>query len=395
MHQTKGQKVLVFRALAWPRMGIMPKKVATAVLVLIAWQATTIFGGFSAIKQPRKPLRPARASIQDILISTAGEPNVQKFWKAFTTAIGGLQKGIALFNGYNTAAATWEEWSKTPKYTQGGNITKHASNLVRSLKDYMKINNNVMISRTQLPKKPIRGTYIEQFLVSVLCEGVPGMVSIHAESGAGKSVAVLLAALEVGRGWSSEESNYYVVVQNDLNQRLCGFFCVSEASLVADIVDDFFLALQEEKIQLHLVFDNVLDSGATSDIVKDQLKALARSAFKWGHQVLFTMQEKQAAESVADLNGATTRMTKLQNNSFGAYRWRQNEAEELIKTFADEINMTEVLAETEIPDEIGQWRPREIESFMRYGVKPLAPQHRMQAGWAAFTSYLKNPNSTN
>ena len=369
-------------------MGIMPKKVATAVLVLIAWQATTIFGGFSAIKQPRKPLRPARTSIQDILISTAGEPNVQKFWKAFTTAIGGLQKGIALFNGYNTAAATWEEWSKTPKYTQGGNITKHASNLVRVLKDYMKINNNVMISRTQLPKKPIRGTYIEQFLVSVLCEGVPGMISLHAESGAGKSVAVLLAALEVGRGWSSEESNYYVVVQNDLNQRLCGFFCVSEASLVADIVDDFFLALQKEKIQLHLVFDNILDSGATSDIVKDQLKALARSAFKWGHQVLFTMQEKQAAESVADLNGATTRMTKLQNNSFGAYRWRQNEAEELIKTFADEINMTEVLAETKIPDEIGQWRPREIESFMRYGVKPLAPQHRMQAGWAAFTSYL-------
>ena len=245
-----------------------------------------------------------------------------------------------------------------------------------------------MISRTRLPKKPIRGTYIEQFLVSVLCEGVPGMISLHAESGAGKSVAVLLAALEVGRGWSSEESNYYVVVQNDLNQRLCGFFCVSEASLVADIVDDFFLALQKEKIQLHLVFDNVLDSGATSDIVKDQLKALARSAFKWGHQVLFTMQEKQAAESVADLNGATTRMTKLQNNSFGAYRWRQNEAEELIKTFADEINMTEVLAETIIPDEIGQWRPREIESFMRYGVKPLAPQHRMQAGWAAFTSYL-------
>ena len=191
----------------------MPKKVATAVLVLIAWQATTIFGGFSAIKQPRKPLRPARTSIQDILISTAGEPNVQKFWKAFTTAIGGLQKGIALFDGYNTAAATWEEWSKTPKYTRGGNITKHASNLVRSLKDYMKINNNVMISRTRLPKKPIRGTYIEQFLVSVLCEGVPGMISLHAESGAGKSVAVLLAALEVGRGWSSEESNYYVVVQ--------------------------------------------------------------------------------------------------------------------------------------------------------------------------------------
>ena len=367
-------------------MGIMPKKVATAVVFLIAWQATTIFGGFSAIKQPRKPVRPARARIQDILIATAGEPSVQEFWKAFMTAIGGLQKGIVLFNGYNTAAATWEEWSKTPKYTQDGDITKHASDLVLSLKDYMKINNNVMISRTQLPKKPIRGTYIEQLLVSVLCEDVPGMVTIHAESGAGKSVAVLLAALEVGRG---RRSDYYVVLQNDLNQRLCGFFRVSEASLVADIVDDFFLALQEEKIQLHLVFDNVLDSGATSDIVKDQLKALARSAFKWGHQVLFTMQEKQAAESVADLNGATTRMTKLQNNSFGAYRWRQNEAEELIKTFADEINMTEVLAETEIPDEIGQWRPREIESFMRYGAQPLAPQRRMQAGWAAFTSYLK------
>ena len=376
-------------------MGVMPKRVATAVLVLIAWQESTSFGGFSPLAQPREPLRQTRASMADVLAAAEGtmrNPAVQAAWTNLMTVVGNLQKGFDLLNGLNTAATNWEKWTdkSDPEYTRRGNKAKHVSDLVQSIKDNMKSNNNVMIPRVKLPEKQIRGTYIEQLMVAVLCDNVTGgLVAVHAESGSGKSVATMLAALEAGR---SRPSDYYVVLQNNLNQRLCGFFRVSEASLMADIVDDFFFALRKEKIQLRLVFDNVLDSGATDDMNKDQLKALARAAGDWEHQVLFTMQEQEAAQSVADLNGATTRLAPQQDKAFGAYRWTQNEAEKLFQSLMSDsmpINIKKALAETKVPDEIGGWRPRDIKFFMTYGLKPVAPRRRMQAGWAGFTSYSK------
>lgn len=330
-------------------MGVMPKRVATAVLVLIAWQESTSFGGFSPLAQPREPLRQTRASMADVLAAAEGtmrNPAVQAAWTNLMTVVGNLQKGFDLSNGLNTAATNWEKWTdkSDPEYTRRGNKAKHVSDLVLSIKDNMKSNNNVMIPRVKLPEKQIRGTYIEQLMVAVLCDNVTGgLVAVHAESGSGKSVATMLAALEAGR---SRPSDYYVVLQNNLNQRLCGFFRVSEASLMADIVDDFFFALRKEKIQLRLVFDNVLDSGATDDMNKDQLKALARAAGDWEHQVLFTMQEQEAAQSVADLNGATTRLAPQQDKAFGAYRWTQNEAEKLFQSLMSDsmpINMKKPL----------------------------------------------------
>ena len=75
---------------------------------------------------------------------------------------------------------------------------------------------NVLISsvqRAQLPSEPVRGTYLEQLMVAVLCDKSPGMSAIYAEAGTGKSVAVLLAAIEVAR---TKTSDFFVVLQNDM-----------------------------------------------------------------------------------------------------------------------------------------------------------------------------------
>ena len=118
-----------------------------------------------------------------------------------------------------------------------------------------------------------------------------------------------------------------MVLQNDLDESLKTFFRLSEVSSAADIATSFFIAMHERKVRLHLIFVNVLDGGVSSgsDREKDILKALARGASRHGHQVVFTMQGKEAAESIAELNGDTTYMAELQDKSYGAYRWTQSE----------------------------------------------------------------------
>ena len=99
------------------------------------------------------------------------------------------------------------------------------------------------------------------------------MSAVYAEAGTGKSVAILLAVAEVAR---TKTSDFFVVLQNDLAESLKNFLRLSEVSSAADIATSFFIALQERKVRLHLVFDNVLDSGVGGDKQKDILKALAR-----------------------------------------------------------------------------------------------------------------------
>ena len=279
----------------------------------------------------------------------------------------------------------WQKWVRTPRYNMDEDVHSHVSSLVKSIEDLTQSGRNTMISDVQnfqLPKNPVRDTPLEQLMVATLLDDGPGVVAAYAESGSGKSAAATLAIVEVAK---YRTSDFFVLLQNELDINLERFFRLSQVSSTADIATAFFQALEEKGIRLHLVFDNVLDSGANDYIVKDRLKALARAACDCGHQLLFTMQGQAAAESVASLDGVTTRMARVQNRSFGAYRWNQNEAEQLItdiKATSEatpqlEMNMTKALTETEIPDKLGQWRPRTINFFMKYGKVPL---RRMRAG---------------
>ncbi|CAJ1396362.1 unnamed protein product [Effrenium voratum] len=159
------------------------------------------------------------------------------------------------------------------------------------------------------------------------------------------------------------------------------FLGISRATLTADIAPAFFSALRKKNVRLHLVFDNVLDSGVQSDLMKDTVKELARGATEHGHQVIFTVQAAEAAESVGFLNGATTRIARQQNHSYGAYRWTETDTTKLVETLCDgqKSDAEELLRESAIPDEVGLWRPRDTKLFISYRLKPSAQR---QAGTA-------------
>ena len=208
-------------------------------------------------------------------------------------------------------------------YKTGDNITEQTASLVQRMEETRQATGNIVISSTPralLPSEPVRRTYLEQLMVAVLRDKSPDMSAIYAEAGTGKSVAVWLAATEVAR---TQTSDFYVVLQNSLDESLKGFLRLSEVSSAADIATVFFIALREKNVRLHLVFDNVLDSGVGDYEEKDILKALARGASECGHQVVFTTQNKEAAESVAALNGETTFMAQQQECNWSLQMGRE------------------------------------------------------------------------
>ena len=166
-------------------------------------------------------------------------------------------------------------------------------------------------------------------MVAILLDNAPGISAVYAESGTGKSVCTTLAVIEVA---GTQKDDMFVVLQGNLNETLEQFLGISRATLTADIAPAFFSALRKKNVRLHLVFDNVLESGVQSDLVKDMVKELARGATEHGHQVIFTVQAAEAAESVGFLNGATPRIARQQNHSYGAYRWTETDTTKLVET---------------------------------------------------------------
>ena len=253
------------------------------MVLLIAWQVCKHPASFSAPRAPKPPVSSARASFSDV-VAAAGDfvrdPAVQAAYYSVTGLLGNLQKVTDFVNSFNTAGKAWESWTGSETgatfYKIGDNITEHASSLVQRMEETMQSTGNIVISsaqRAQLPSEPVRRTYLEQLMVAVLRDKSPGMSAIYAEAGTGKSVAVLLAATEVAR---TQTSDFYVVLHNSLDESLKKFLRLSEVSSAADIAAFCFVALQERNVRLHLVFDNVLDSGVGSHTENlDTLKALA------------------------------------------------------------------------------------------------------------------------
>ena len=217
-------------------------------------------------------------------------------------------------------------------------------------------------------------------MVAVLCDkSAVGMSAIYADSG-----------IQVAR---AQTSDLFVVPQNDLDVCLRMLFRLSEVSTAADIATSFRPAGEERPSPSGFWQCVRQRRWQRQREVKDILKALARGSSKFGHQVVFTMQNKEAAESIADLNGDTTYKSGLQDESFGAYRWTKNETGQLIQRLSDgQQDANQILAHSEIPDEIGRWRPRFTELFIRFGRKPSAPLRKKQAGQAL--KGLESPTCT-
>ena len=126
-------------------------------------------------------------------------------------------------------------------YKIGDNIPEHTSSLIQSMEENIRGGNNFLISdaqKAELPSEPVRSTQLEQLMVAVLCDKNPGMSAVYSEAGTGKSVANLLAVTEVAR---TKTSDFFVVLQNDLDESLKNFLRFSAVSSAADIATSFFI----------------------------------------------------------------------------------------------------------------------------------------------------------
>lgn len=152
-------------------------------------------------------------------------------------------QGKTSSGGYATYRP-WQKWTRTPLYNRHGDVHSHVSSLVKSVEDLTQSGKNTMISDVQeLPKNPVRDTPFEQLMVATLRDDGPGVVAAYAESGIGKSAAATLAIVEVAK---YRTSDFFVLLQNELDYNLEMFFCLSQVSSTAMIATAFFQALKKK-----------------------------------------------------------------------------------------------------------------------------------------------------
>ena len=309
---------------------------------------------------------------------TAPRVAAQAAWGDLAGIAGGITQAVKWVIDFFKAGENWQSWKRGPIYKGNVDCVRHASRLVKKLTS---AKDNILVSEsgaTNFPSEPVRTTSIERLVTALLLDtSATGMSAIYAEPGTGKTTAVLLAAAEVARASSGERSDYYVILRDDWGAALRGFFRISDASLTASVASAFFSQLEKKRIRPHLIFDNILDAGVGSSEDIDRLKALARAAMECRQQVIITMQTREAAESIAKLNGCTTRIANQQDHQPGAYRWTESQTEELTLSVlgkeTDPERIQEVLEKSEIPDDVGLWRPRDSKYFMLEGGTPKPP----------------------
>ena len=358
----------------------LPRRALAAVLLLTVWQTNHFSSAWSAQFFKQSPHRrvtrfsnvPNLGGFSQIIDTL--KPN--EIWNQ-------LQTLDNLVNLLQKIQKLWSEFESPKVYTSGSNRTDHVSFLMKRMEKALQGGNVIVPGEfvELLPLEPVRNTSVERLMIEVLCGRTQwGMRSIFAEPGSGKSVASILAAYEVATRLTS--SDVFVVLQNDMEERLKEFYLIEQMSSAADIATLFFSSLKNNGTRLTMILDNAMDGGVRDDVQKDRLKALARAATKYGHMILFTTQDKDAAQSIGKLNGVTTNIAKNQNFTAGAYRWNEEETLQLTKTFFPNKKpeeLKEVVFGAEIPDSIGGWRPRDTEVFINTGEPPRLLQQ--QAGW--------------
>ena len=129
-------------------------------------------------------------------------------------------------------------------------------------------------------------------------------------------------------------------------------------------------------------FDNTFDDGVDN---RNMLMDLARAAFAHGHHIIAITQSKKSAEEIADLHGERGRLAPQQQQDHRTYRWSSRQAQNYLETMEEEVVspnepkereqfIGKVLNDTQIPDDVGLWRPVAIKQDMETGRKPKAPR---------------------
>ena len=217
------------------------------------------------------------------------------------------------------------------------------------------------------PEQLIEGTAFEKLMITVLNDNrTGGLSSVHAEPGVGKSVATAMALRNC-----TQKSAVTVLLQRDFQKSLKAFFRLGDVADAAPVALQLFRILRKRGIRLQMVFDNTFDTGLQGQ--ETDLLALTRAAHEFDHHLIAISQTAEAANEVANLNGARTR--KVEQQEPRSYRWSKGQAEEYLKAVKTLTEKDErVLNMTQVPDEVGGWKPVDIKEYLRTGRRPEAPQ---------------------
>ena len=230
----------------------------------------------------------------------------------------------------------------------------------------------ILVEKPWVPEQVVKGTKFEQLIYAVLSDNrSTGLSAVHAEPGTGKSIAAILAIQEQQ---ASECAGIRVLLAGDFPENIQEFFRVPTPRLAVDVAKFLFPLLKAKGIRLRIVFDNTFDRGIATH--ETSLMGLIRPAFEHGQHIIAITQTKKAAEELAGLNGARTRVAVQQQPEERMYRWSREQARTYLETkeLEEVIDKASVLNSTEIPDDFGLWRPVDITEYVNTGMKPKAPQ---------------------
>jgi len=228
----------------------------------------------------------------------------------------------------------------------------------------------ILLKKTSVPEQVVKGTKFEQLIYTVLSDNrSTGLSALHAEPGIGKSIAAILAIQEQQ---ASGCAGIRVLLAGEFPENVQEFFRVPTPQLVVDVAEILFPLLKAKGIRLRIVFDNTFDRGIATH--ETSLMGLIRPAFEHGQHIIAITQTKKAAEELAGLNGARTRVAVQQQPEERMYRWSREQARTYLETKELEEVIDKVLNKTEIPDDFGLWKPVDITEYVNTGMKPKAPQ---------------------
>eukprot|EP00435_Cladocopium_sp_Y103_P018909 s1560_g4.t1 len=286
---------------------------------------------------------------------------------AAVAALGAASSTISIFDFVGKRMAWFEEEftqvQPLPGQSPATKVKEHAERLL----DLMRAQQTIIPQVVELPEQPVEGTGFQRLMMTVLNDNrTGGLSAVHAEPGVGKSVAAALALRNC-----TQKSAVTVFLQRDFQKNLRGFFRVEDVADAVDVAGELFRILKQRGIRLQMVFDNTFDTGLRGQ--ETDLMALTRAAHEYDHHLIAVTQSEEAANRVANLSGARTRLVEQQKAP--SYRWSKGEAEEYlkaVKTLTE--NAERVLNMTQVPDEVGGWRPVDIKEYLRTGRRPEAPQ---------------------
>ena len=314
------------------------------------------FVGSWRAKDEGAPMRPMTLGVKAVDPAAAAALGAAS---AATSLVDFFRKQIEYFR------STFLEVSLLPP---GGEANEHAKKLA-DLVDGAQQEGNPIIPQGQLvmPEQPVEGTGFQRLMITVLNDNrTGGLSSVHAEPGVGKSVATAMALRNC-----TQKSAVTVLLQGDFSGNLKAFFRVGDVADAAPVALQLFRILRERGIRLQMVFDNTFDTGLHGP--QANLMALTRAAHEFDHHLIAISQIAEAANEVANLNGARTR--KVEQQEPPSYRWSKGQAKEYLKAVNTLTEKDErVLNMTQVPDEVGGWKPVDIKEYLRTGRRPEAPQ---------------------